>query len=86
MKLFFIPICVVIAVAVAIVSCDPPKTIQVPLSSCQSTPTGRQKEVEDIYYTCVSYDKNMNCTVQMPNFTSHTEREIRTVCNFSEWR
>jgi hypothetical protein len=67
-------------------SCKPSPTIAVPVGSCTSQYTGQTRDASYFYYTCVSFDKNGFCTVNVPVNVPQTSREVAVKCEFTEWR
>lgn len=62
------------------------KYISVPAELCASQYTGRAKVEQEYYYTCTAYNKDMQCTAQIPNFYDVSYGEVHTTCDFVEWR
>lgn len=61
------------------------KYVTIPQKFCAYTYTGNTKTVDDVTYVCAGYNKDGACTVNVPVYSSHIEKEVNVVCNFNEW-
>lgn len=62
------------------------KTIEVPADACASTYTGRISTQMVTTNTCAAYNKDMQCTINIPNTTTYTYRETVVKCEYTTWR
>lgn len=70
----------------ALASCKQSATRTVPAESCAAQYTGQARDTSYFYYTCVSFNSQGACTVNVPVFVNQTSRETMVVCTFTEWR
>lgn len=59
--------------------------VKAPSSSCTATYTGAERDAS--YTTMQCFPTNNNaCGMQIPIYNQATPREVRVVCDFTEWR
>lgn len=64
----------------------PSPTVAVPAGACKAQLTGRTQVQTNVAYNCYSFDKSGACSMSIPTYYDVTYKEVRTVCDFLEWK
>lgn len=62
------------------------KTYEVPVEACKSQYTGRTNSYTVQQNNCYAYNSDGQCTMNMPSYHEITSREVKVICNYTEWR